>query len=65
MKTVNGKADLKKLIPQTRWAHGFGIAVAFGVLAATVFSGSLFVRGLVREQIAQRDAEGLYATTLI
>ena len=65
MKTVNGKADLKKLIPQTRRAHGFGIAVAFGMLAATVFSGLLFVRGLVREQIAQRDAEGLYATTLM
>jgi signal transduction histidine kinase len=65
MKTVNGKVDLEKLIPQTSRAHGFGIAVAFGVLAATVFSGLLFVRGLVREQIAQRDAEGLHATILM
>ena len=35
------------------------------MLAATILSGLLFVRGLVREQIAQRDAEALHATTLM
>jgi signal transduction histidine kinase len=50
---------------RARRAYGLGIAVALGVLAATIFFGLLYVRGLVREQIAQRDAEALYATMLM
>lgn len=57
--------NLEKFIPHTRGAFGWGIAIALGVLAVTVFSGLLFVRELVREQIARRDAEALHATTLM
>lgn len=56
---------LEKLIPRTRLAFVTGIAVALGVLAATIVSGVLFVRSQVREQIIRRDAEALYATTLM
>lgn len=62
---MNGTGNVTKIIPRTRWAYGLGIAVALGVLASTILLGLLFVRGLVREQIAQRDAEALYATTLM
>jgi signal transduction histidine kinase len=56
---------MKSSISRTRWAYGMGVAVALGVLAATILLGVLFVRGLVREQIAQRDAEALHSTTMM
>lgn len=62
---MNGTASLEKFLPQTRRAFALGVALALGVLAATIVSGLLFVRGLVREQIARRDAEALHATTLM
>lgn len=42
-----------------------GVGLALLVLAMTIFAGWLFVRGLVRQQIVQRDAELLHATTLM
>jgi signal transduction histidine kinase len=62
---MNGTLKFEKLIPQTRRAFGLGVGLVLIVLAATILSGVLFVRGLVREQIAQRDAEALHATTLM
>jgi len=56
---------LEKFMPRTRRAFAAGVGVALAVLAVTIVAGSLFVRGLVRQQIAQRDAEALYATTLM
>lgn len=58
-------ANLEKLMPRTRRAMALGIVLALAVLAATILTGWWFVRGLVREQIAQRDAEALHATTLM
>lgn len=55
----------RKIVPRIRWTYGLGIAVALGVLAATIILGVLFVRRLVREQITQRDAEALHATTMM
>jgi signal transduction histidine kinase len=55
----------EKVVQRTRWAYGLGLLVALGVLATTLLSGLLLVRGLVRQQISQRDAEALYATTLM
>jgi signal transduction histidine kinase len=63
--TMDYTESLEKFIPRTRRAFGMGVGVALGVLAVTVFSGWLFVRSLVREQIIRRDAEALYATTLM
>jgi len=57
--------SFEKFIPRTRRAFSFGVLIALGVLAMTIFSGLLFVRSLVREQIIRRDAEALYATTLM
>lgn len=62
---VTTTAFLEKFLPRTRRAFGLGVGLALAVLAATIIAGSLFVRGLVRQQIAQRDAEALYATTLL
>lgn len=56
---------IEKLMPRTRRAFAVGVLLALGLLAATIFSGLLYVRGLVREQIIRRDAEALYATTLM
>jgi signal transduction histidine kinase len=56
---------IEKLMPRTRRAFAVGVLLALGVLAATILSGLLYVRGLVREQIIRRDAEALYATTLL
>lgn len=56
---------LARAIPETRMAFGMGVGMALAVLAATVACGVLFIRGLVREQIARRDAEALHATTLM
>ena len=52
-------------MPRTRRAFWLGVGLALTVLAATIVAGGLFVRGLVREQIARRDAEALHATTLM
>ncbi len=62
---MSGALNLEKYIPKTRRAFGLGLALALGVLAATILSGVLFVRAMAREQIARRDAEALYATTLM
>ena len=62
---MNYAENLEKFIPRTRRAFGMGVVVALGVLAITIFSGLLFVRSLVREQIIRRDAEALHATTLM
>lgn len=55
--------NTNRVIQRTRWAYGLGLIVALGVLVTTILLGLLFVRGLVRQQISQRDAEALYATT--
>ena len=57
--------QLEKLLPHTRRAFVLGLSLALAVLATTILAGWLFVRGLVRQQIAQRDAEALHATTLM
>jgi signal transduction histidine kinase len=62
---MNGVPNLDQMMPRTRRAFWVGVALALMVLAGTVFLGVLFVRGLVRVQIAQRDAEALHATTLM
>lgn len=62
---MNGSAQLEKMMPRTRRAFWLGVGLALGVLAATIGSGVLFVRDLVRDQIARRDAEALHATTLM
>ena len=62
---MNGPVTLEKLMPKTRQAVGLGVCLALVVLAGTIFSGLVYVRGLVRQQIAQRDAEALHATTLM
>lgn len=62
---MNNRVNLEQFTPRTRRAFAVGIVLALGVLAATIFSGLLYVRGLVREQILQRDAEALHATTLM
>ncbi|MCW5555450.1 MAG: HAMP domain-containing histidine kinase [Verrucomicrobiae bacterium] len=56
---------LEKLMPRTRRTLALGLGLALAVLALTILAGWFFVRGLVREQIAHRDAEALYATTLM
>jgi signal transduction histidine kinase len=63
MNVMSATINTKKVVRRTRWAYGLGLIVALGVLAATILLGLLFVRGLVRQQIAQRDAGALYATT--
>lgn len=65
MNVISVAIKANKVIRQTRWIYGLGLLVALGVLAATLLLGLLFVRGLVRQQILQRDAEALYATTLM
>ena len=62
---MNGAANLEKMMPRTRRAFWLGVGLALGVLAATIGSGVLFVRDLVRDQITRRDAEALHATTLM
>jgi signal transduction histidine kinase len=63
MNVMSATINTKKVVRRTRWAYGLGLIVALGVLAVTILLGLLFVRGLVRQQIAQRDAGALYATT--
>jgi len=62
---MNAAIPEEKVVQRTRWAYGLGLLVALGVLATTLLLGLLLVRGLVRQQISQRDAEALYATTLM
>lgn len=62
---MNAHVKLEEMMPRTRRAFALGVALALVVLAATIGSGLLYVRGLVRQQIAQRDAEALHATTLM
>lgn len=62
---MNGVAQLDRLAPRTRRAFALGLSLALLVLAITLAAGGLFVRGLIRQQIIQRDAEALYATTLM
>ena len=54
---------MEKLMPHTGRAFALGVSLALGVLGLTIFGGWLLVRSLVRQQIAQRDAEALHATT--
>lgn len=62
---MNNKTPLEKFIPRSKQSFAFGILIALIVLGATIFSGLYIMRDLVTEQIAQRDAEALYATTLL
>jgi len=62
---MNGSVTLEKLMPSTRRAVGLGLCLALVVLGGTISSGLFYVRGLVRQQIVQRDAEALHATTLM
>jgi len=57
--------SIENLVPRTRRAMALGISLALGVLAATILGCWWLVRDLVRQQIAQRDAEALHATTLM
>ncbi len=56
---------LDKYIPKTQKNFALGVGIALAILLATIIFGLLMMRGLVREQIVQRDAEALYATTLM
>jgi len=62
---MSQRVDLENLMPRTGRAFALGLGLALLVLAATIFAGWLTVRSLVRQQIAQRDAEGFHATTLM
>ena len=56
---------MEKLMPRSGQAFALGVSLALAVLGLTIFGGWLLVRSLVRQQIAQRDAEALHATTLM
>jgi len=62
---MDASHHLDRLTPRTRRAFVLGVGLALVVLAFTILAGWLFVRALVRQQIIQRDAEALYATTLM
>ncbi|MBN2506216.1 MAG: HAMP domain-containing histidine kinase [Verrucomicrobia bacterium] len=62
---MNPPPPLERLTPRTRRAFALGVTLALLVLALTILAGGCFVRTLVRQQIIQRDAEALYATTLM
>lgn len=64
-KHMTAQRIIERLTPRTRRSFWLGIGMAALVLAATILSGWLLVRSLVREQIARRDAEALHATTLM
>ena len=51
---------MEKLMPRTGRAFALGVSLALAVLGLTIFGGWLLVRSLVRQQIAQRDAEALH-----
>jgi signal transduction histidine kinase len=56
---------METLMPRSGRAFVLGVSLALAVLGMTIFGGWLLVRSLVRQQIAQRDAEALHATTLM
>ena len=56
---MNGSVTLEKLMPKTRRAVWLGVCLALVVLGITILSGVLFVRNLVREQIAQREGRSV------
>jgi signal transduction histidine kinase len=56
---------IEKLMPRSGRAAALGVSLALAVLGLTIFGGWLLVRSLVRQQIVQRDAEALHATTLM
>jgi signal transduction histidine kinase len=56
---------MEGLMPRSGRAFALGVSMALSVLGLTIFGGWLLVRSLVRQQIAQRDAEALHATTLM
>lgn len=62
---MNYPETIGKYLPRTRRAFAMGVAIALLVQAGIILSGLLLVRRLVREQIILRDAEALYATTLM
>jgi signal transduction histidine kinase len=62
---MDALSHLAKFAPHSRRAFAVGVGLALAVLALTIFSGWILVRALVRQQIAQRDAEALNATTLM
>ncbi|MDZ8118137.1 sensor histidine kinase [Pontiella agarivorans] len=55
----------EKYSPKTRRNFVLGVGIALIILLATILSGLLIMRRLVREQIVQRDGDALYATTLM
>ena len=56
---------MESWVPQSGRAFALGLSLALTVLAGTILGGWLVVRSLVRQQIVQRDAEALHATTLM
>ena len=60
---MSAQAWMESLMPRTGRAFVLGVSLALAVLGLTIFGGWLLVRSLVRQQIAQRDAEALHATT--
>lgn len=62
---MNPANHLNRIQLRSRRAFVASAGLALFVLAITIFSGWLFARTLVRQQIASRDAEALYATTLM
>jgi signal transduction histidine kinase len=60
---MNNPGYMEKLVPRTRRAFAMGFAISLGILALTIIAGVCYVRSMVRSQIAQRDADSLYATT--
>jgi len=59
------QAWMEDLMPRSGRAFILGMSLALAVLGLTIFAGWLLVRSLVRQQIVQRDAEALHATTLM
>ncbi len=57
--------QLQRLMHRSRRTYVLGIAAMLIVLAATVLAGWLMARMLVRQLILQRDADLLYATSLM
>jgi signal transduction histidine kinase len=62
---MNTFAWLETLMPRSGRAFALGVGLALAALGLTIFGGWLLVRTLVRQQVAQRDAEALHATTLM
>jgi signal transduction histidine kinase len=56
---------MEDLMPRSGRAFTLGLSLALAVLALTIFGGWFLAGSLVRQQIVQRDAEALHATTLM